>query len=485
MFVVLPDGTAMRTGAAGHELEDPQLGDGIVQIATPLVLKAVVPDCGATAPVTYSPTSGADSTRQVTCAGDTEWGGDDCAFACASGYYLSSGTSPLTCEVDGSWSAAVCTECTAVADCTGFETCTTASDQQCTPCSGVLQDLKDWLAGWLPEAIFNYCPTADVTDWQGVLTVENGKELFIDGSGGSSGSCEAADGSGSCVAFNGFFRGPRGVRTTSVTLTNAETRAMNVWATGDNSDGQLGLGDDTARVSLEQLASLSGVVQVAAATATGSNSEGFSAALTASGEVYLWGSNGHGQVGDGTTNSVSTPTHIASLGADTVLLALGGSHVLALKQGGEVYSWGEGEYGRLGLGDACYTAAAKWCQQSTPTEVTSLGTDNAYIAAQRRGGMAIKGDGRLFNWGNNGDNQLGHIECGTAWNGNPHSCKSPVELAAVGSDNAHVVGGSDHALLLKANGTVMSWGDNSYGQVGNGGGDNQVPSQASQAVLGD
>ena len=145
---------------------------------------------------------------------------------------------------------------------------------------------------------------------------------------------------------------------------------------------------------------------------------------------------------------------------DTVQLALGSTHALALKQGGAVFSWGRGSYGRLGLGSSS--------NRLSPTEITGLGTDNAYIAAQANGGMALKSDGRLFNWGKNGDNQLG--------DGTTTDRLSPVELAAVGSDNAHVVGGYYHALLLKADGSVLSWGYNRYGQIGNGGTTNQVRS---------
>ena len=108
VFVVLEDTTAMRDGVTQTEL-----GSGIAQIDAgsghSLVRKTVVPDCGSMAPVVYRPTSGADSTRQIACGANTEYGGTDCSFACDPGYYLSSGASPLICESDGSWSAAVCT----------------------------------------------------------------------------------------------------------------------------------------------------------------------------------------------------------------------------------------------------------------------------------------------------------------------------------------------------------------------------------------
>ena len=174
--------------------------------------------------------------------------------------------------------------------------------------------------------------------------------------------------------------------------------AGGVWAMGRNTNGQLGLGaaDDDAHPTAAQLAALgSGVVQVAAGSY-------HSAALTAGGEVYLWGRNNYGQIGrvhrSDTYASWPDPTRVA-LGTDTVQLALGSGHALALKQGGAVFGWGNGGHYGLGLGDTD--------NRLSPCQVTGLGTDNAHIAAQSTTGMALKSDGRLFNWGQNDYNNLG------------------------------------------------------------------------------
>ena len=426
-----------------------------------ILLAHAVPDCGSAATVTYSPTSGVDYTSQIACSGDTEYGGDDCAFACARGYYLSTGTAPMTCEVDGSWSAAVCTQCTVVPGCVGFVSCSSESNEQCTPCSSVLQELLEWLSLEIAPFDFHYCPTVDVTERQGVLTVKNdGRQLTIDGGGGPGGS----------IFFNGAFRGPRGTRTDSVTLLNARTISMSVWVIGDNSVGELGLGDTIARESLEQLNALgSDVAQVAVGGSAGFGQ--FSAALTEGGQVYLWGTNDYGQVGNGectlsssgscrcdecTGQNLVSPTHIAMLGTDTVQLALGQAHVLALKQAGAVYCWGKSE--ALGLGDTNH--------RNLPTEISSLGADNAYIATSAQTSMVLKSDGRLFSWGRNNHGSVG--------DGTTTDRLSPVHLTAVGSDNAHVAAGWYHTLLLKADGSVLAWGWNGNGQIGNGGTYNQV-----------
>jgi hypothetical protein len=97
-----------------------------------------------------------------------------------------------------------------------------------------------------------------------------------------------------------------------------------------------------------------------------------------------------------------------------------------------VFSWGHNSFGQLGLG-----GLGDEGNRPSPTEVAGLGTDNAYIATQGTRSMALKSDGRLFNWGSN---DLNHLGDGTT---TPHH--SLVELVVVGSDNAHVVGGTRRA----------------------------------------
>ena len=66
----------------------------------------------------------------------------------------------------------------------------------------MLQELKDWLALDTAPFNFHYCPTADVTDWQGVLTVKNdGQQLTVDGGSGPGGS----------ISFSGLFTDARGI----------------------------------------------------------------------------------------------------------------------------------------------------------------------------------------------------------------------------------------------------------------------------------
>jgi alpha-tubulin suppressor-like RCC1 family protein len=89
-----------------------------------------------------------------------------------------------------------------------------------------------------------------------------------------------------------------------------------------------------------------GLIRVRAVAA----GEGYSLALTESGEVYAWGWNEHGQLGLGDTAVRLTPTKVPGLSA-VKAIAAGFSHSLALTESGEVYAWGSNEHGQLGLGD--------------------------------------------------------------------------------------------------------------------------------------
>ena len=160
----------------------------------------------------------------TTCAGVFE---DECRYTCDSGM---SATTPHVCGADGAFSGGAC-----------------------EPCSGVLQEMLDWLE--TDSSMFSFCPTADIKPYQGMRTVKVGKELFIDGSGGPGGT----------VRFNGDFRAnARGVG--AATLINLQlVPSTAVWVAGANNFGALGLGDTVGpRKSLELLPSPSNVVQIAA-----------------------------------------------------------------------------------------------------------------------------------------------------------------------------------------------------------------------------
>jgi alpha-tubulin suppressor-like RCC1 family protein len=170
-----------------------------------------------------------------------------------------------------------------------------------------------------------------------------------------------------------------------------------VWAWGYNGSGRLGDGTTTNRLTPFRLTTLSGVKAVAAGDA-------HSLALLSDGTVWTWGDNGAGQLGGGTQGGTRpTPGQVVEL-ANVKALAAGEAHALALKQDGTVWSWGSNSHGQLG--DGTFT----W--RSRPTSV-ALSTDVSRLAAAGKHSLALRGTAGLVSaWGDNFSGQLGNGEAG-------------------------------------------------------------------------
>lgn len=114
-------------------------------------------------------------------------------------------------------------------------------------------------------------------------------------------------------------------------------------AWGWNSTGSLGLGDTTSRAGTTWVASLTDWRTVYC------GSYGFTLAIKTDGTLWAWGDNSRGQLGIGDASSRSSPVQVGS-GGDWSTLSTNGRHVLALKTNGTLWSWGIGFTGVLGLG---------------------------------------------------------------------------------------------------------------------------------------
>lgn len=187
----------------------------------------------------------------------------------------------------------------------------------------------------------------------------------------------------------------------------------------------------------------------------------FSVALESNGAVLAWGNNASGQLGDSSAPADhATPAAVSGLGAGSgvVGIAAGASHALALKSDGSVLAWGNNASGQLGSGDAP-------SDHTTPVPVNGLGVGSGVVAisAGDTFSLALKSDGSLLAWGNNASGQLGD---GSA----PADHATPVAVAALGAGSGviRIVGGGTHSIALTSDGRVYAWGNNASGQVGNG-----------------
>ena len=176
----------------------------------------------------------------------------------------------------------------------------------------------------------------------------------------------------------------------------------------------------------------------------------FALALKADGTVVGWGSNGSGQLGDGTTvYNTSVPVTAAGLG-DVVAVATGYLHSVALRADGTVFTWGANSYGQLGDGTTTGSLV--------PKAVPGLGGVVA-IAAGLNHTLAVKADGTAWAWGRN--------LCGMLGDGTSTLRTSPVPVSNL-SDVTSVAAGADHTLAVTADERVWAWGCNGNGALGDG-----------------
>lgn len=228
--------------------------------------------------------------------------------------------------------------------------------------------------------------------------------------------------------------------------TCALTTAGGVKCWGLGMFGQLGNGvnaDQPIPVDVSSLAS--GVIGIAAGTL-------HTCALTTGGGVKCWGLNDNGQLGDGTTTSSNTPVDVSGLTSGVTAIAGGGLHTCAVVTGGGVKCWGWNDYGQLG--NDTFTST------TTPVAVVGLAGAVDTIAAGIAHTCAITTGGGLQCWGAN-------AQRGQVGDGSTTDRKTPVDVVGLSSGVSAVDGGSAHTCAIIAGG-AKCWGGNALGQLGDG-----------------
>ncbi|HQR18044.1 MAG TPA: DUF4214 domain-containing protein [Gemmatimonadales bacterium] len=219
---------------------------------------------------------------------------------------------------------------------------------------------------------------------------------------------------------------------------------------GDNQVGQLG---DPSRSNWVTPADVSGLASGVVAIAAGS---WHSCAVTAVGGVKCWGSNSYGQLGDGTKTDRSAPVDVPGLSSGVRAIAAGERHTCALTDGGGVKCWGSNSHGQLGdgtYGDALVRLA--------PVDVSGLASGVAAIAAGHVHTCAITSGGGAKCWGDNSFAQIGN-------GGVAVISVTPADVSGLGSGVMAIAGGEYHTCAAAAGGAAKCWGNNFYGQIGDG-----------------
>ena len=215
-----------------------------------------------------------------------------------------------------------------------------------------------------------------------------------------------------------------------------------LWAWGNNSYGQLGLGDFTNRLSPVQIGTSSNWVQVVGRSTGVLGFQG-------DGSLWAWGVNSFGQLGNNSATTISTPVQIGTL-SNWNKISTGISHSAIFKNDGTLWVLGNNSNGQLGLNTTTGSL-------SSPVQVGTLSNWTTTISSASFGfqfGTFIKGDGSLWSWGNITNGQPGL----QAWQ------FTPLPLGDVSWSKT--IGARDLHLGIKADGTLWSWGGNSFGQAG-------------------
>lgn len=235
---------------------------------------------------------------------------------------------------------------------------------------------------------------------------------------------------------------------------------------GVNTDGQLGHGGTTNSPTPVAVTGLtSGVVAV-------STGGGHTCGLLSTGKVQCWGTNYDGQLGIGTfgdDRNRHVPVAVTGLTTAVAALALGNRHSCALLSSGGVVCWGYNGWGQLGNLFA-YDPGSRNNNQATPVPVNGLSSGVIAIAAGTNYNCAVLATGNVKCWGSNWCGQLGNG--GIIQRGQPSYydlSTSPVSVIGLSSGAVAVAAGDCHTCALLSSGGVQCWGDNSDGQLGDGG----------------
>ena len=221
-----------------------------------------------------------------------------------------------------------------------------------------------------------------------------------------------------------------------------------LWVWGRNAYGQLGDNTTTFRSSpVQTVSSGTNWKQVFCADGPGS-----SCGIKTDGTLWTWGHNAYGQLGDNSTTNRSSPVQTVAGGSNWKQVAAGLFSMAAIKTDGTLWLWGHNNQGQLGDN-------TNNNHRSSPVQTISGGTNWKQVTCGEWITGAIKTDGTLWTWGMNGRGGLGDNT--TVWK------SSPVQTVSGGTNWKQVSTiNSGRMAAIKTDGTLWTWGDNEFGQLG-------------------
>ena len=249
-----------------------------------------------------------------------------------------------------------------------------------------------------------------------------------------------------------------GSRTTCVLLNDGS-----IWCAGLNASGELGNGTITTTSS----AGIDTAVKVVGLPSNDAPKQiapggSHTCALLTSGTVYCWGAGYSGQLGNGSFTGSTTPVKVPLAAASKV--ASGDSFVCAALNDGSVWCWGDDYFGELG--DGTFTNGRTDQAKASPVQVgTTLVTAPDALIASTRTAHVLVGF-QIFSWG---EDKFGELGTGSATTSSPFGSATPVSTPYAGQALAISAASSgDHACMLTNHGIIRCWGNDDYGQLGDG-----------------
>jgi len=233
----------------------------------------------------------------------------------------------------------------------------------------------------------------------------------------------------------------------------AVTAAGNLYIWGTGAQGNLGWAefDRTSRPTPVRHPFFTNI-RVAAVAAGGNN---FSVVLTYEGFVYTWGNGSGGATGLGQSDIQETPMRVAGI-SNVTYISAGGSFVMAIVYGGYLYTWGANSDGQQAL-----PWASPVTNNLVPVRLTVF-SNVSLIAAGRNHAMAVAHGGFLYTWGVNTHGRLGrgHADADLANRFIPTRIANLANVTAITAD--------EHSMAVANGGYLYTWGNNTSGILGHG-----------------
>jgi len=236
-----------------------------------------------------------------------------------------------------------------------------------------------------------------------------------------------------------------------------------LWAWGRNNVGQLGLGNTTDQTTPQRVTGGAGTWSSISAAGCPDARSSYSFAIDTDGNLWAWGRGENGQLGMGTvgtTSNQTTPRQITAGPNRWKSISAGWFFTLGIDEDGNLWAWGRNNFGQLAQGNFSDTI------QATPIRITSGPSSWQMVGAGRYHAVGICSDANLWTWGSN---HLGQLGAGIHMSENLRDARNtPVRITSGAPSWKHLAVGAHYSLAIGTDDSLWAWGAGSLGRLGLG-----------------